>query len=158
MKNLFRIVEIDTSKGVGQNDQRQTAEQVASKVLDSIKSAFEEKILSLPKPDIKGVFTDRLTASADEAAKLMKMFHKSGTFEPRNSVESNNERVQALPICVVRNASGHALRLKRREKKVDNPLHEKIVIWAGGHVRREDSTLGDAIPQCVIRELEEELN
>jgi 8-oxo-dGTP pyrophosphatase MutT (NUDIX family) len=30
-------------------------------------------------------------------------------------------------------------------------------IWAGGHVRREDATNGDALIQCAMRELVEEI-
>ena len=65
--------------------------------------------------------------------------------------------VQALPVVVVRNRSGSILRLRRRERRYDNPLHEKIVIWAGGHVRKEDDFDGNSIKQCAVRELQEEL-
>ena len=65
-------------------------------------------------------------------------------------------RVQALPV-VVRNGSGDLLRLKRREQREDSPLHGKIVIWAGGHVRREDGANGPSIVQGAVRELQEEL-
>jgi predicted NUDIX family phosphoesterase len=58
---------------------------------------------------------------------------------------------------VIRNASGQVLRLRRREKSEKNPLHEKIVVWAGGHVRNEDNRTGQAILTCITRELEEEL-
>ena len=75
----------------------------------------------------------------------------------RDAVESNETFVQALPVVVVRNRSGHILRLKRKEQKPDNPLHEKLVIWAGGHVRREDGSNGASIFQCAVRELQEEL-
>ena len=66
-------------------------------------------------------------------------------------------RVQALPVVVVRNADGDVLRLRRREKRSDNPLHEKIVIWAGGHVRCEDAVGGAPLVNCAVRELAEEL-
>ena len=72
-------------------------------------------------------------------------------------MERDNSVVQALPIVVVRNADGDVLRLRRREKSPDNPLHEKVVIWAGGHVRCEDAANGDPLLHCAVRELEEEL-
>lgn len=157
MKNLFRIVEIDTSSKINKDQQKQTAEKVATTVLEWIEEHIEEKILSLPKHKILSVFNGRVTVSNEKATNIIEMFHKTGTFEPRNSIESDRERVQALPICIIRNASGHVLRLRRKERKEDNPLHEKLVIWAGGHVRQEDLALGSAIPQCLVRELEEEL-
>ena len=43
------------------------------------------------------------------------------------------------------------------KKTVDNLLHNKIVIWAGGHVRCEDNINGDPLIHCGVRELEEEL-
>jgi predicted NUDIX family phosphoesterase len=58
---------------------------------------------------------------------------------------------------IVRNKSGDVLRLKRRERSVDNPLNEQIVIWAGGHVRKEDEANGTSVLQGAIRELQEEL-
>jgi predicted NUDIX family phosphoesterase len=58
---------------------------------------------------------------------------------------------------VVRNRSGAVLQLRRKEKREDNVLHQKIVIWAGGHVRKEDSQDGNSLVQCAIRELQEEL-
>ena len=58
---------------------------------------------------------------------------------------------------VVRNRSGDLLRLKRREQRKDSPLHGKIVIWAGGHVRREDGANGPSIEHGAVRELQEEL-
>jgi ADP-ribose pyrophosphatase YjhB (NUDIX family) len=49
------------------------------------------------------------------------------------------------------------LRLRRREQSDENPLHQKIVAWVGGHVRREDATSGKPLDHCAMRELNEEL-
>ena len=78
-------------------------------------------------------------------------------FRPREEVEEDGSRVQVLPIVIVRNANGKVLRLRRREKIDANVLHNKIVIWAGGHVRCEDAVNGDPLIHCAVRELEEEL-
>ena len=72
-------------------------------------------------------------------------------------MEQSSEFIQAVPLVIVRNDSGEILRLRRKERSMDNPLHEKISIWAGGHVRKEDATNGDALTQCAMRELVEEL-
>ena len=60
-------------------------------------------------------------------------------------------------MVVIRNKSGDVLRLRRKERYDDNPLHEKLVIWAGGHVRKEDQINGDCLIQCALREVQEEL-
>ena len=94
-----------------------------------------------------------------QAATLVREYHQvsEDRFQPRDVVEGDGSRIQAISIVVVRNASGEVLRLRRREKRAENPLHDKIVIWAGGHVRREDAIDGDPLVRCAVRELEEEL-
>jgi len=72
-------------------------------------------------------------------------------------VEEDFEAIQALPVVIVRRKNGDVLRLKRKEKDAKNPLNEKIVIWAGGHTRKEDKSNGETLLQCILRELQEEL-
>ena len=80
-----------------------------------------------------------------------------GQFRSRDKVEGDATLVQALPVVIVRNKTGDVLRLRRKEASDSNPLHEKLVIWAGGHVRIEDGSNGEAVLRCAIRELQEEL-
>lgn len=119
---------------------------------------IEENILSCPKEAVTGLFGGRNYVDVADAEVLAREFLGSrATFRPRNEVEQDDSVVQALPIVVVRNADGDVLRLRRREKSDNNPLHDKVVIWAGGHVRREDADNGNPLIHCAIRELEEEL-
>ena len=60
-------------------------------------------------------------------------------------------------MVVVRDKSGRVLRLRRKERTGQNPLNERIVIWTGGPVRKEDEAGGDSILQCALREIEEGL-
>ena len=77
---------------------------------------------------------------------------------PRRGRRLQEEFLQALPIVIVRNKSGRVLQLRRREKSPDNPLNDRIVIWAGGHVRKEDATNGNSpLIHGASRELHEEL-
>ena len=96
---------------------------------------------------------------ASKANELARHFEEcdDSNFKTRDEVEKDASRVQALPVVVVRNADGDVLRLRRRENRGDNPLHDKIVIWAGGHVRCEDAVNGAPLINCAIRELGEEL-
>lgn len=123
-----------------------------------LEERVEENILSCPKDIVTGLFGERNYVNADDAEVLAGEFLGArATFRPRNEVEQDDSVVQALPIVVVRNADGDVLRLRRREKANDNPLHEKLVIWAGGHVCREDADNGNPLIHCAIRELDEEL-
>lgn len=154
----FRVVEINTSAGPTKDNPKRTAEVVAETILSFVEEHIEEEILSLPKERALDLMRGAECVGPDVATTLVREFEDRGEFCGRTSVENDTGRIQALPVVVVRNASGEVLRLRRKEKDNNNPLHEKIVIWAGGHVRKEDSQNGcAAIEQCVIRELEEEL-
>ena len=153
LQEQFRIREIDTATG----DRRATAQQVAGIVLDLIEEQLDERILRLPSEEAVALFEDGTSIDREAARRLMDRFVSARQFDSRDIVESDDSAVQALPVVVVRNRSGNILRLKRRERRYDNPLHEKVVIWAGGHVRLEDGRNGNPILQGAIRELQEEL-
>lgn len=155
-RNKFKIFDVDTSKAAGGNP-RATAEQVADIVLSIIEGELDEEILSVSREKFDVVMNGRTVLNATDAKDLTDLFATSGTFEAREQVEQNGTLVQALPVVVIRNRSGQILQLKRREKDSKNALHEKIVIWAGGHVRKEDSANGKTLLQCSVRELQEEL-
>lgn len=153
----FRIFSIDTSAKRYVGNPAQTCEAVAKKILDWISESIEEKILSAPKSLFPSI-ENRMVASSSEAKKLIEKFETEGNFQPRKKVEADASRIQPLPVVVVRNRSGHVLRLVRKEREDANKLHKKITVWAGGHVRREDGPSGSgAILAGAIRELEEEL-
>ena len=154
----FRIVTIDTSTGETKGDQQRTAEVVAEAILSLAEGHVEENILCCPKETVTSLFADRCYVGAGEAQALASSYRGAdAVFRPREEVERDGTVVQALPVVVVRNADGQVLRLRRREASQDNPLHNKVVIWAGGHVRCDDADNGDPLVHCAIRELEEEL-
>jgi predicted NUDIX family phosphoesterase len=152
LKDQFRVFEVDTTN----TQPKDTAEQIASIVLGLIEEELEEEILHLPASTVEKVFSSHTHIGVNGATALLEFF-SGGKFEGREAVENDDSVVQALPVVVVRNASGDVLRLKRKERNHDNPLHEKLVIWAGGHVRREDGSNGSSVVQCAVRELQEEL-
>jgi predicted NUDIX family phosphoesterase/thymidylate kinase len=156
LKKKFRIFEIDTS-AERKGGAKQIAEVVANLALNVIEEHLREDILSLPREDVIRMFAGRKCLNPSEAASLVGLFVKSGNYKPREEVEADKTRVQALPVVVVHNKSGRVLRLRRKERTDKNPLNEKIVIWAGGHVRKEDEANGDSMLQCALREIQEEL-
>jgi len=156
MKDKFSIVEVDTS-GTSKDGPRRTAEKVCDVVLDWIEQELSEEILHVPKDEIVNLFGKHLVIKSSDAEKLLSIFAVRGSFLPREQVERDGSKVQALPVVIVRNKSGDVLCMRRRERNAENPLHEKLVLWAGGHVRREDGENGTAILHGALRELNEEL-
>jgi predicted NUDIX family phosphoesterase len=157
LKKDFRIFTVDTSSAELKDDARKTAEHVADLVLNVIEEHLQEDILSVAKAELLTLFGEKPVVNADAAQKLIELFLTKGDFQPREIVEKDKNRVQALPIVVVRNRAGDVLRLRRRERYDANPLHNKVVIWAGGHLRKEDLTNGASVLHCAQRELQEEL-
>ena len=155
----FRIFPIDTSSGETKDSPKRTAEVVAETIVGLAEEHVSEEILSCPNQIVTNLFRDKNFIDASAAVPLIQRFTRNcpEDFDSRDKVEQDTSRIQALPIVIVRKANGDVLRLCRREKKNKNPLHEKVVIWAGGHVRREDAATGNPLVSCAIRELEEEL-
>ncbi len=155
----FPIYPVNTSNGETKDNPKRTAEVIAEAIVSLIEGQIAENILSCSKEVVTKLFGNRNFIGDSQVDELTRHFRENsdGNFRPRDEVEEDASRVQALPIVIVRNASGHVLRLRRREKTNDNVLHNKIVIWAGGHVRCEDAVNGDALIHCAVRELEEEL-
>jgi predicted NUDIX family phosphoesterase len=153
----FYIFKVDTSDKKIKDNPKKTAEIVTEFILSVIEEQIKEEILTLPKEKIQKIFETSQFIREDKAASLVDMFIKSGEFSPRQIVEKNSDLIQAIPVVVISNATGKYLRLKRKEKDTENILHEKMVIWAGGHVRKEDATNGNPLTHCAVRELEEEL-
>ena len=155
LAKMFRVFEINTSSSG--SDRRKTAEKAADIVLDLISEQLQEEILCLPKVEVQKVFGGKASVGCRKASELIELFVTKGEYVPRATAEASSELLQALPVVVVRTKSGQILLLRRREKREENPLHNRVVIWAGGHVRREDAANGNSIVQGAIRELHEEL-
>lgn len=155
LKDNFNVMRIDTSSEDLSTPKR-SAECALDMVLELIELALEERILSLPTTKIEELFGSSIGVGKGRATQLSESFEKLGSYRPRKEVESDVSVVQALPIVVVRNASGDVLVLLRKEANLKSNLHEKRVIWAGGHVRQEDGP-NNVLINCAVRELQEEL-
>lgn len=152
----FRIFTINTSSP-DESSQSKVAAQVAELALTVIEEHLREDILFLPKSALFEKAVGCRFLPLKEADSVVKKFSAEGQFRARNEVEKDFKAVQALPIVIIRKKNGDVLRLKRKEQDPKNPLHEKIVIWAGGHTRKEDKANGETLLQCILRELQEEL-
>jgi predicted NUDIX family phosphoesterase/predicted ATPase len=155
LEGQFRIFQVDTSQPG--SDKKKTAEKVARIVLDLINEQLGEEILCLERRFIEGLFGGKTTVTGSKAAEIVEFFVSKGKYVRRAEAEGSKELVQALPIAIIRTKSGQVLLLRRREKQTENPLHNRVVIWAGGHVRKEDANNGHSVVQGAVRELHEEL-
>ena len=154
-KKEFMIIHVDTSKR--HRTPEKSTEYVLDKVLDSLDAHLEEPILHLDKTKLEALFKSDSIITGPGAEQIVELFRRDGTYKSREVVEKDVNVVQALPVLVVRNKDGEILQLRRKEKDQGNPLHNKIVLWAGGHVRDEDGSNGHAIHSCLKREIHEEL-
>lgn len=156
LKDKFPITEIDTS-GADRDGPRKSAEKVATTILDYVERDLLEEILYLRKDQVTSIFKKNVLLTAQKTKLLIERYSTQGKYDPRRGVEDDLNLVQALPVVVVRDRSGRILCLRRKERKSSDRLNKKFVIWAGGHVRREDSSNGNPIVCAVLRELNEEL-
>lgn len=156
-KDRFRLFTIDTSKAPYRNKQQKVCESIAEQILTLIEEHIAEEILFVPRQVIEDAFTNVSVLRGDAALQVVESFATQGHFQPRDDVEKNADVVQAIPVAIVRNQSGQVLRLRRKERNNENALHQKIVLWAGGHVRKEDSSNGETLKHALVRELHEEL-
>jgi hypothetical protein len=138
----FEIYKVNTSLKTFGTPQK-SCEAVANKVLDWIEDELQEDILALPRARAERAFNGKPCVGVGDAKAIVDLFCKFGEYIPRCDVEVDLQKVQALPIVLVINRKGEVLRLRRKEKQEGNNLHKKVVIWAGGHVRKEDQANGN---------------
>lgn len=134
----FNIHIVDTSSPELRSEQQKTIELVADFVLTVIEKQLREEILCVPREHIIDLFKGRTSLKDLDNTAVAQCFTKHGKFLQREEVERSDDFIQALPVVVVRNKTGDVLRLRRKETSASNPLHQKLVIWAGGHVRIKD--------------------
>ena len=113
LKGEFRLFEINTS--ASQLDARGIANKIADLALNVIEEHLREDMLSSGQQDqVVDAFGEQSCLKATEATRLIERFSMSGDFRPREDVEADSTRVQALPVVVVRNKLGDVLRLRRK--------------------------------------------
>ena len=79
----------------------------------------------------------------------------------RWDAEVNFEYKQPIPYAIVLNENNQIFVYKRGwagSNAGESRLHEKIAIWVGGHIEREDEDSENILKDSLIREIEEELN
>lgn len=150
-----RIEEVDTSK----HSQNEVSSMVTSTILSTLKDLLVEKI---------GYFENHykelnLSYGVNEISNIGR--YSKFKFSDRNIVEDSHY-IQPIPIAVLTNKSrDEVLVLKKQEKSLskDSPEKGKFLIYAGGHIRKEDNLEGEResflniAKNTLYREINEEL-
>ena len=122
-------------------------------------SLHEEHVLAVPRDALiaAGLHTG-LINEPRLVTTILRIITESGDFVPRSEVERDVSLLQPIPCAVVRAGAGF-LTLRRHEADKRKGLHNKYVLWLGGHVRREDCTTryDSILLSALFREINEEI-
>lgn len=97
--------------------------------------------------------------TSDEAD-FEKQILENFEFMVRGEAEENRDYKQPIPYSIVINESNEIfvyIRGGANSAAGDKRLHEKLSIWVGGHLEREEEGLENPLKDGLIRELEEEI-
>jgi predicted NUDIX family phosphoesterase len=154
-----KIVKIDTSELL----QREVGLRVTQETLDALKVGINEEIAYIHASELRRRFGGGTTSSLSKV--ISHPLHLR--FASRKTVEANRLFVQPVAIAVVTDASRTKVLALRKSSvslgKEDSPERDKVLLYAGGHIRVEDSrvasgrSLEDVARKTLERELREEL-
>ena len=132
----------------------QTAVKITEKTLDVLTNFLDEKICVVPAgliPDeIPGKGLVHQSATVD---KFVDLVNREKRFVRRSEAESDPTLIQPISCAIIRWKD--QILLLRRNKK-GHALHEKYLLWAGGHVNSSDDS-PDILSAALHRELSEEI-
>jgi len=152
--SIFRRIEkVDTSE----NTQNQVSEKVTSTILHTLKDLLIEKIgyMKISGKNFSYGINNIKKINQDE-----KLY-----FHDRDSVEDMHF-IQPIPIAVLTNKKKDSVFIiKKKIKSLSDtsPEKDKLLIYAGGHIRNEDVVAGEEnnfiqnVKNTLQRELKEEL-
>jgi len=127
---------------------------VANKALEVLTNFLDEEICVVPIEAVskeipsKGLFAERATVDA-----FVEVVNSHKQFVHRSKAEGDPAFIQPIPCAIIRWKD--QILLLRRNKK-GHALHEKYLLWAGGHVNKSD-TSSSILSTALERELSEEI-
>lgn len=135
----------------------EAGEKITRKTLEILGSSLDEKILAIPKTSVKEILTASGFVVSEKGKQINQIIREKGKYVPRSEIEKSEDYIQLIPCGIIEH-EGKILLLRRSEIDPSNRLHEKYVIWAGGHVREQDTSgPEDVLYTGIKRELAEEL-
>jgi predicted NUDIX family phosphoesterase len=144
----FKAIEhIDTTGA----ESRDTAVKVTEKTLDVLTNFVDEQICVVPADVVsteipsKGLVEDSATVEA-----FVNAVNSHKRFVRRSQAEGDPNLIQPIPCAIIR--WNEQILLLRRNKR-GHALHEKYLLWAGGH-----ANIGDDSTSILVVALERELS
>lgn len=150
----FKYIEcIDTTQTI----LVEVGEKITRKTLEILSTSLDEKVLSIPQAALGELLTISGSRIYETEKEFYQIIQDEGKYISRSQVETADDYIQIIS-CGIIEYDGKLLLLRRKEIDQTNRLHEKYVVWAGGHVREHDASLStDVLREGLKRELSEEL-
>lgn len=155
---LFRKIEsIDTSN-LYQND---VSYKVTQKTLTTLHDVLTEKIGFFRRSDLP-----KLRPGVYPYEDIFDSTSVALQFDNRDVVERDIDRVQPVPVAVLKDSNSNRFLIAKKHKKqtqASSPEKGKILLYFGGHVREEDKTVFEnpdmksIFLQSLFREIKEEI-
>lgn len=155
---VFRTIESIDTTDIEQNS---VSFEVTSKILYALREITMEHIAFFPRVSFKKFENKSVFSLSDVPKKSLLL-----KFDLRDNVEKDTSALQPIPIIVLTDKKRkQCLVLKKKKAGLSDhsPEAEKLLIYAGGHIRREDknSESGGSFlslaRSSLRREIEEEL-
>jgi len=162
-KELFRkVITIDTSE----KNQNEVSYDATKTVLNILKDITTERIGYIEREKLSQ-FEDKLFFDYDEISEKINL-----NFDYRDEVEENSNFIQPIPIITITDKNReNVLVLKKKDESLSDhsPEKDKLLIYSGGHIRKEDNVSVDNIlsnsddflsvaSNTLAREIKEELD
>lgn len=144
----FKAIEYIDTTGM---ESRDTAVKITEKALEVLTNFLDEEICVVPAGAVsteipsRGLVEDRATVDA-----FVDVVNRHKRFVRRSQAEGDPNLIQPIPCAIIR--WKEQILLLRRNKK-GHALHEKYLLWAGGHVNISDDS-----PAILVAALERELS
>jgi len=157
-RDRFRCIkEVDTTD-IAQND---VSFIVTTEVLEALLGLVSEQI-GYCERSCFSQFESRTHWRLSEMSALPQL-----SFDRRDEVEADASKVQMVPVLTITNPEqSHVLVLKKKDNGAgaSSPEKDRLLLYAGGHIRREDligassDAFLDVAKRALVREIKEELD
>jgi predicted NUDIX family phosphoesterase/thymidylate kinase len=135
-------------------DQIAVLERMARVTLGAL-DRFLRSVLVLPRSAAGYLPQSGFVADPSTIERFLADIDRYGEFMTRDEAEARADYVQPIPIAYLLHGD-RAFVFHRSDQDTTHRLHGRFMIWAGGHVRRDD--IGeDPIGDALMREMQEEL-
>lgn len=156
---VTELVEIDTTE----TETIEGVELSLTRVIESLRDLSDETLAVIDRAQ----FDERLSINGFSSDKnefrvLARLLTNNKTVMKRRRAEDATDMLQIVACAIIKYENQIAV-FQKLERSQQNRLHEKRMIWVGGHLQaadfneRDGHTPLEAMKSCLKRELEEEL-